>query len=266
MYGTRHGISPILATIVMTMIAIAMAAGAATVLTQSQDAAISAAEQGRLETVNTTCLPDRVTWWINNTGDTSLTGSPSSLFVEDADGVNTTLSQDGLTVTAGFTEAGGIGRFSTTPDKPLELGTQYTLQLTVDDAAASTTCTVGERWWNADWRYRRAIDIDAPSSDVTARLRLDDAVDVEEMVADGKLRGDCADLRIVNHGAVASYDIRECNPGTAVRVRANLSQPERGTAYLYYGNLQAGYGNVSVDETVTHENPELGPEERVRLP
>ncbi len=262
----RCGVSPILATVVMIIIAVAMATGAATVLSQSQDAVTSAAEQGQLETVNTTCLPDRVTWWINNTGDTSLNGGNSALFVEDRDGLNTTLTQDGLTVTAGFTDAGGVGTFSITPDRPLELGTQYAMELSMDDAAVSTTCTAGNRWWDGEWTYRRAIDIDEPSSDVTVQVQFDDTdpVNVEAMVDNGKMRSDCADLRVVNHGEPAFYDIRQCDTDASVRVRANLSQPEPGTAYLYYGNLQAGYANVSVDEAVTH-TPELGSEERFRL-
>lgn len=263
----RTGISPILATVIMILIAVAMAGGAATVLFPSQSAVTGATEQGRLQTVNTTCLPDQVTWWVNNTGDTDLNGDDASLFISERDGLNSTLTQDDTDVDAAFTDAGGLGRFTFVPEKPLALGTQYTMELSVDNAGVSTACTAGDRWWDADWEYRRAIKIDAPASEETVRLRLDDAdpVNAEAMVDNGKMRSDCADLRVVNHGTRTFYDIRQCNPDTQVRVRANLSQPVPGTAYLYYGNLQAGYANVSVDEAVTSNNPELGPEERVNL-
>lgn len=255
----RKGVSPIIATTVLVLVVLGMAVGAYTFVSQGQETVEEKTQRVELETINTTCLPDRLTWWVNNTGENAADTSIADIFVYDDEGLNSTLSAVGVPV-SGFTRAFGSGRVEVTPSKRMALGERYSLELEVGNTGISSSCRAGGEWWDANWDYRRALELDT-SSDVTAEL----VVDVDGMVDEGKLREDCADFRGVKNREVIPYEVTFCNPDGTASVQMNLSGTEPGETYLYYGNLQAG----SAEKPLVNEgivNPDLGPEERVNLP
>ncbi|MFB6294549.1 MAG: archaellin/type IV pilin N-terminal domain-containing protein [Candidatus Nanohaloarchaea archaeon] len=257
---SRRGVSPIVSSIVLILIAVGMAAGASVFLSQGVDRVIGRTDQVRLETVNVTCAPDRITWWLNNTGSSAVEGA-ADVFVRERGGLNASLSRTGIATGAGFTRAGGAGRLSVAPGDRMRLGQDYSLALEIGGARVSAGCTVGGPWWDAAWSYRRALQLDTDDA-VTARFTLP----AEQLVDAGKLRSDCADVRGVRNGEVVPYRVTSCDPDGTARVRVNLSGAEPGGVYVYYGNLQAsdaGWPSLQNEGIV---NVELGPEERVNLP
>lgn len=254
----RRGISPILAVVLLIGIVIAMTGGVYTFIKEGQESVISESERAELETVNVSCTPNRISWWINNTGETPVRG-PADIYIKDSDGINTSISRTAITIDSGFSRAFGSGELEIAPGREMKLGGEYSLELDFRNGKLSSFCKVGGEWWNQNWDYRRALELDT-TSDNTAEISLD----ASELVGEGKLRSDCADARVVNRGEVAFYDIRSCDPDGSVSIVANLSSPSPGKAYVYYGNLQAGGAEVSITES-SDVSPSLGPEERINF-
>ena len=90
------------------------------------------------------------------------------------------------------------------------------------------------------WGFRRPIDIDNGGVRLTEH-QLVVAVDAAQLVAEGKLQGDGADLRVTVGGAIASHWIENDEISAATRVWFKLDDvPEGATrAYLNYGNATA---------------------------
>lgn len=256
----RRGASPILSTILLMALALGMAASAWFFIGQQQDLLEGETQQPDLETVNLTCAPDEITWWIRNTEETAVGLPQADLFVSDADGLNESLSRQNIAVDAGFTRGHGNGSIVVAPGGAMRLGRTYSLELVFRDAEVSGSCRVGDGWWDAAWDHRRAIDLSS-ASPVTANVTLDAAA----LVDIGKLRSDCADLRGVNSGAAVPHEVERCDPAGNATVLVNLSSVEPGEAYVYYGNLQAAPADTTVVLETVRDAP-LGPEEEVRLP
>ncbi|MDY6766012.1 MAG: hypothetical protein SVW77_01475, partial [Candidatus Nanohaloarchaea archaeon] len=251
--------SPILATTVMVLITVGMAVGTYTVVTQQRGEVEQEAQTASLATVNATCMPTEVTWWINNTGEQAIQSPQADLLVFD-DGVNASLSRQNVPLPVTVAEPGAAGKLTVALPKKMALGEQYGIELTFDDTTIHSTCRTGGQWWDASWRFRRALLLDT-AADVTAQVTLD----AEPLINNGTLRSDCADLRAVKNQDVAPYRVVNCNPSGTARLRINLSGTTPGETYVYYGNLQAGSsGQPLVNEGVVPAT--LGPEERVNLP
>lgn len=248
-----------MASVMLILLAVGMSAAAYTFLSQSQETVIGETRRAELETVNLTCAPERVTWWVNNTGDVPVSPT-ASLFVQGSGGINATLSRTGLDVEDRLRRAGGVGRVQVSPEKDMGLGEEYGLELAFQDTDLTSSCRVGGAWWDANWEYRRALELDT-GSEVTAEVVLD----AESLVDGGKLRSDCADLRGVKRQDVMPYRVTFCNPDGTARLRVNLSGARPGEAYIYYGNLQAEDGSEDSLQNEGIVNPDLGPEERVNL-
>jgi len=224
------------ATSLMILIVLFMAFGAYTFLSQGQERVRGETERVELETVNATCLPDSITWWVNNTGEYPVDSSTADLFVYGGDGLNSTLSETGIPV-EGFTRAYGSEKVKVSPSKDLGLGSKYSLELEAGNTRISTSCTAGSEWWDANWDYRRALDIDVDSNTTVEMV-----LDAEKLIGEGKMRQDCEDIRAVNKGEVLPtdrYEVVECDPSGAARVEIEIQDTEPGQAYVYYGNLGA---------------------------
>ena len=110
------------------------------------------------------------------------------------------------------------------------------------EAAATTTAPSGGGGWLPGWQYRRPITVDSKTFLKDYQLRI--VIDTASLVAEGKLRGDCGDLRFTlsdgmtqvpywvesgcgTRSTVAWLRIPELNPGQPL------------TLYMYYGNPAA---------------------------
>lgn len=255
----QKGVSSVLSAVVLVLLAVGMGAATYSFLIEGQEAVNEETERVGLETINVTCTPGRVTWWVNNTRATVVDASRADLFVYGDRGLDEARSVQDIPVD-GFTRAFGSGKLSTSPGTSLELGVKYVLELDMGDARLSASCRVGDEWWNPEWTYRRALD-----RDVDTPTTADVTMDAAALVNSGKLRADCRDIRGVAHGHTVPYRVVTCDPQGSVHLRINISQADRGEAYVYYGNLQAGSaGQPLVNEGIVSVG--LGPEERVNIP
>ncbi len=255
----RNGVSPIVSGVMLMLLAMAMAAGTYTFLLEGKETVTGETQQVRLETINVSCTPGQVTWWINNTGRTPIDTPRGDLLVQDGGTINTSLSVTDVAA-GGFTRAFGSGRITAAPARDMVLGREYGLEFDIGDARITAACRVGDRWWDADWQYRRALD-----RDIGAPTTADITMDAEQLVENGKLRADCADIRGVSHRRPVPYRVISCDPGGNVHLRVNISRAARGEAYVYYGNLQA----ATTEQALVNEGivfVPLGPEEELRLP
>lgn len=258
----RKALTPVLGAVLLILIVISLAGGAYTFLTGYQEEIFDDFDGSELATVNISCMPQHVEWWINNTGEERLEVDQANLFIYDADGVNTSLSATDVAVDAGFQNAGGGGGLTVEPGAKLGLGRSYQLELSLGDIELSGQCTVGSEWWDVEWGYRKVLKVEESGFEGgPATIELDTASLVEE----GKMRSDCGDLRVVKQGEIVpevQYPA-DCESDEAT-LKANLGEVSSGEVYLYYGNLNADpradhpFGGYPTDV-------ELGPEEAVDL-
>ncbi|MFB6265566.1 MAG: hypothetical protein ABEI07_00605 [Candidatus Nanohaloarchaea archaeon] len=252
------GVSPVLATAILAGVVIAMAGGVYTFLMQNQQVILDRARQPELETVNLTCEEDRVVWWINNTGDVPVDGSEADVFFYTRQGIDQALSRTGIILPQGIRRAHGLGRLESSPGGTLSKGRKYTLEVSASEVSLMSNCRVGSEWWNINWEYRRAVKTEGYTPPVTVNV----SFHVENLVDNGKMRRDCDDIRMVQGVQVIPYNVTYCGSNGNATVLANLSQVSG--VYVYYGNLQAGENETTLDRNTMVE-PGLGVEEELRL-
>lgn len=109
-------------------------------------------------------------------------------------------------------------------------------------------------WYNSNWMYRKAINIqnlEAEKTDADFLYSLDTAT----LISSGKIKSDCADLRFIdsNDTTVLSYWIESgCNTSnTQIWVRIPSIPTGTKSIYMYYGNPSAPVGQTSWSGTFT---------------
>ncbi len=256
---SRRGVSPVLGAVLMVLIVTGIATGVVLRVEGVRDIVIGKTEQPRLETINTTCTADRVTWWIRNDAPHRVDATAADLFISRDGTLNTTASRTGLTVTAAFTAPDTAGRLQVAPGRPLRIGRTYDLQLVMGDADVRSRCRVGQQWWDAGWPHRRTI------RNTTADTTLNVTLDATPLRDAQRLRPDCGDVRPVHDGSVIPHRAVRCD--TALWLHVNATRTAPGDTYLYYGNLQAtSAARPTLDYAATNGSAVLGPEETLRVP
>lgn len=91
-------------------------------------------------------------------------------------------------------------------------------------------------WWNPDWNYRREIVVSYSGSPVSG-YQLSFTLDTQSLISEGKMRGDCGDIRIVKGEEELPVYVENCNsPDTVIWFRTDIPT---SPLYLYYGNPSA---------------------------
>lgn len=105
-------------------------------------------------------------------------------------------------------------------------------------------------WWDADWDYRQQLTVtnQSASNSLLSGYTVQSSFDTAALIAAGKLRSDCADLRLVYFDGAANQPldrlVEDCNTDHT-RVRYALQSPlaangQDTSTFLYYGNALAG--------------------------
>jgi hypothetical protein len=118
----------------------------------------------------------------------------------------------------------------------------------------------GERWWDAAWAYRQRIQLTEGAGLNQQSLALPLILDTAELIHDGRLRADCADLRVRDRNHPLAFHVDSCNASTTtvtVEIQ-HIPRLRTKTLYLYYGNPSAldaslesvaGAAGISLQET-----------------
>ena len=106
---------------------------------------------------------------------------------------------------------------------------------------AATVSSVG---WLADWDYRKGIDLSNSNSADLSYYQMGLSIDTQTLIAAGKMRADCGDLRFTDQNGLdsLSYWLESgCNTSqTRLWVKVPLIAASDSTkVYLYYGNPTA---------------------------
>jgi hypothetical protein len=121
---------------------------------------------------------------------------------------------------------------------------------------SQVSCTGGEcgdmqasidppgEWWNRSWPYRIELNITESSGQNLTGYAFNVTLDTATLIADGKMQGNCADIRVTDNATNASllpYMLDGiCNTSnTLVWFNATLNASTTDTFYLYYGRQGA---------------------------
>jgi hypothetical protein len=97
-------------------------------------------------------------------------------------------------------------------------------------------------WWNASWAYRMPITITENSGNSLTDYQVLVTINTASLIAAGKMRSDCGDIRFADDGTSLSYWLESgCNTTTTLIWVKVSSIPANSTVaiYLYYGNASA---------------------------
>lgn len=206
--------------------------------------------------------------------DFSLFANPSSGSVNQGANILTTVT---ATLTSGTTQAvslscsglpaGASCSFAPASASPtasssltiLTAGTTpagtYTVTITGTGGIARTTSysltvNAASVWFNSAWSYRKPITVTGSTSALSDYQALV-TVDTSSLIAAGKMRTDCGDIRFTDSGELTSINYwveSGCNTATTKIWVKVPSIPTAGTTlYMYYGNSgAAAAGNMDV--------------------
>ena len=110
-----------------------------------------------------------------------------------------------------------------------------------------------EQWWHDNWKYRVPVRILETVGLEHKGYIIEVELNTFDLIGEGKLKGDCSDLRVVESGQVILHDIgtrlsandpitQGCNKGdTIVRVRPDVIPKNFNNSLfqIYYGNPEA---------------------------
>lgn len=105
--------------------------------------------------------------------------------------------------------------------------------------------TVPTWWYNGSWLYRRTITIDnAGNTDSLADFQISLNLDTASLIAAGKMRSDCGDIRFTDSDGVTLINywiesgVNSANTRIWVKVPLIPANSVK-TIYMYYGNMDA---------------------------
>jgi len=122
-------------------------------------------------------------------------------------------------------------------------------QMILDRNAKTDTPNVSGQ--SSNWLYRRAIEIENNTGKIQFEKDILLTINTKELIAKGKLRSDCNDIRFLNedHETPLKYQIAErskdknsngCNSEkTKIWIRVPTIEREGKTIYFLYGNNSA---------------------------
>lgn len=128
--------------------------------------------------------------------------------------------------------------------------------LACDNFMSSSTCVVQQGcawmhkdvWWNSSFQYRKSILISNVTSDLS-NYQVNMTVDTSQLISQGKMRGDCGDVRFTWYNSSSSSEISisfwnetACNTSsTNYWIKVPLLEDNLvATVYMYYGNSSVG--------------------------
>jgi len=106
------------------------------------------------------------------------------------------------------------------------------------------TIPVTPMWWDESWSYRKPLtitnNVETTLYDYSMKISLNTA----HLIAQGKMQGDCGDIRIVENGEEINYGIRDCNSANTeiYCIATDLAVGDNNDIYIYYGNGDADDG------------------------
>jgi hypothetical protein len=131
----------------------------------------------------------------------------------------------------------------------------------VDDNANTTwgvtrTLDIAEEadpWWRCGWDYRQNLTVTENSGAALTSYPVSAVVDTASLIAAGKMRPDCADIRVADAGTEIPSQVVGCDSATTrVWLQTDLAAFEtRQGLYLYYGNPVAVAPDYSGQNSIT---------------
>ncbi len=110
-------------------------------------------------------------------------------------------------------------------------------------------------WYSEEWKFRRAISIDAVRGLKLDKYPLSMTVNTSALIEDGKMRENCKDLRIGRNGRQIPFQIEE---GTC-----NTENTKIWFLYTAGDRYNLYYGNSDIEKPVYHTDLEWDSEKKV---
>ncbi len=266
---SREGLTPIIATVILTAMVLTLAISAMTFL-QGQQGAINERLEEALEDdvviQETRCNGHQVTFQIANNGDSRIETSTAELIVFEGQNINYSFATDTIVLNGSFQQPGTTGTLNISTDAVFRSGNRYTIQLDFEEFSIDRQCVAGQRWWDIDWAHRRQIVVEN-----TEGVSKDDSIaaidlNTTALIGTGRMNPDCSDIRIVEDGQVRPHDLSTCDATDDLaeirfRTDVNRSDTEYDT-YLYYSNLRAETAETELDASDDVIETRLRPEEQ----
>lgn len=257
----RAGVTPIVATVILMMLVITMAAGTITFVQTQQEAAtdpLTTALDGDLLVEDVTCQGRQISVLFNNQGTRPLTSATADIRVFSGGNINYTLSPLETEVTGSFMLGGSRGYFNVTTDGVFNSGELYRIQM--DFGVGNTIdrlCRAGADWWDLNYAYRVPVTIENTDN---ASGTFVATVDVPFDGLPGRFRDDCADIRVVEDGQVVPYEINDdadassagddCSGSRFVDFRTTIDGSTTAyDTYIYYDNINAGHAEQLISDS-----------------
>lgn len=253
----RSGLTPIVATVILVVLVIAMAAGTITFV-QTQQAAVTqeltTALDGDLRVGAFSCQGHEIAVHFSNQGDRPISSTTAEIRVLQGGDINYTLSPLTTPVSGDFLLIDGQGYFNVSTDAPFHSGELYRIQIDFGDGQTiDRLCRAGADWWDLDWGYRKLIPVEKTVSDPSGVITVNRTVYFPESMLRTVGEQDCSSVRIVEDGAVTPYDVAYCpdlTDGTTENVEVDFITTINGTdqqydTYLYYGALDVQHPSFS---------------------
>lgn len=245
-----------MATVMLTMIVITMAAGTITFVQTQQEGVtepLTTALDQDLRVEDVTCHGEQVSVLFNNQGAQPVDSATAEVRVFEEGNINYTLSPLETLVTGPFLQAGSRGHFNITTGGVFESGDLYRIQ--IDLGVGNTidrVCRAGADWWDLNYGYRIPVTVenngDGAGTHVTSTtIQFDDLP--------GEFQDDCADIRVVEGGAVVPYelggdpdpDADDCTDMTFLDFKTTINGSTTAyDTYIYYDNINADHGETLV--------------------
>jgi len=103
-----------------------------------------------------------------------------------------------------------------------------------------------ETWWDDSWNYRKQLAITNTVGTILYDYSMEISLNTADLISQGKMQGDCGDIRIIENGTEINYGIKNPNSAsTEIYFIANdLIVGDNNDIYIYYGNPEADNGFV----------------------
>jgi len=251
LFVRRAGITPIVATVILTVLVITMAGGTITFVQTQQEAAtepLTTALDTDLRVEDVTCQGRRLSVLFNNEGSQPLGSASADIRVFEGGGINHTLTRLDEDVDGPFMLGGGRGYFNMTTAGVFESGELYRIQM--DFGVGNTIerlCRAGSDWWDLNYAYRIPVTIE--NTDTTSGTFVA-SVAVPFDALPGQFQDECSDIRIVEGGQVVPYEIGgdpaaasgDCTGTTFMDFETTINGSTTAyDTYIYYDNINADH-------------------------
>jgi len=102
------------------------------------------------------------------------------------------------------------------------------------------------RWWDGRWNYRKQLAVTNNVETTLYDYSMNISLNTADLISQGKMQGDCGDIRIIENGQEINYGI--INPDSASTeiyfIANDLIIGDNNDIYIYYGNPDANNGFV----------------------